>query len=119
MVGIDQNVYSDFALQWLLDEYADDGDEIVCVHVTDKDANKMDEKAYKAKAEAMVDRIKIKVPNHRAISIKLEFAVGKLHATFQKLVSGMRSLRSCHAIITQRDHHRAGHRAVANSRFPS
>lgn len=86
MVGVDQNVYSDFALQWLLEEYADDGDEIICVHVTDKDARAVDEKNYKAKAEAMVERIKKKIPEHCAISVKLEYAVGKLHSTFQKLV---------------------------------
>ncbi|CAK7216632.1 hypothetical protein SBRCBS47491_002893 [Sporothrix bragantina] len=86
MVGIDQNVYSDFALQWLLDEYADDGDEIICVHVVDKDARTLDEKSYKTKADKMVQRIKSKIPENCAISIKLEYAVGKLHATFQKLI---------------------------------
>ncbi len=86
MVGVDQQVYSDFALQWLLEEYADDGDEVICVHVTDKDPRGLEEKYYKSKAEAMVDRIKGKIPEHCAISIKLEYAVGKLHPTFQNLV---------------------------------
>ncbi|ERT01225.1 hypothetical protein HMPREF1624_02467 [Sporothrix schenckii ATCC 58251] len=86
MVGIDQNIYSDFALQWLLDEYADDGDEIICVHVVDKDARTVEEKNYKARADKMVERIKSKIPESCAISIKLEYAVGKLHATFQKLI---------------------------------
>ena len=86
MVGVDQHVYSDFALQWLLEEYADDGDEIICVHVTDKDARTIDEKTYKTKAQTMVGRIRSKIPDHCAISIKLEYAVGKLHQTFQKLV---------------------------------
>lgn len=87
MVGVDQHVYSDFALQWLLEEYADDGDEIICVHVTDKDPRAVEEKNYKARAEAMVEKIKGKIPDNCAISVKLEYAVGKLHATFQKLVS--------------------------------
>ncbi|CAK7262637.1 hypothetical protein SEPCBS119000_000060 [Sporothrix epigloea] len=86
MVGIDQNVYSDFALQWLLDEYADDGDEVICVHVVDKDARTVEERNYKQKADKMVQRIKSKIPENCAISIKLEYAVGKLHATFQKLI---------------------------------
>ncbi|CAK7566115.1 MAG: hypothetical protein SEPTF4163_004050 [Sporothrix epigloea] len=86
MVGIDQNVYSDFALQWLLDEYADDGDEIICVHVVDKDARTVEERNYKTKADKMVQRIKSKIPENCAISIKLEYAIGKLHATFQKLI---------------------------------
>jgi len=86
MVGVDQQVYSDFALQWLLEEYADDGDEIICVHVTDVDRRAVDERTYKAKAEVMVERIKAKIPKDCAVSIKLEYAIGKLHSTFQKLV---------------------------------
>ncbi len=99
MVGIDQHVYSDFALQWLLDEYADDGDEIICVHVVDKDAKTLDEKSYKDRAEKMVERIKSKIPENCAISIKLEYAVGKLHATFQKLV---RPRPHCGALVPLR-----------------
>lgn len=86
MVGVDSHNYSDFALQWLLEEYAEDGDEIICVHVSDKDARSMDERQYKARADEMVENIKKKIPQHRAVSVKLEFAVGKLHSTFQKLV---------------------------------
>lgn len=91
MVGLDENTYSDVALQWLLDEYADDGDEVICVHVTDKDARAVEEKNYKAHADALVERIKAKIPENCAISIKLEYAVGKLHVTFQKLVCCDRS----------------------------
>ncbi|OAA67076.1 universal stress protein family domain containing protein [Niveomyces insectorum RCEF 264] len=86
MVGIDHHVYSDFALQWLLEEYADDGDEVICVHVVDRDARTVEEKNYKTRAQNMVERIKSKIPEHCAISVKLEYAVGKLHATFQKLI---------------------------------
>lgn len=84
MVGVDQHAYSDYALQWLLEEYAEDGDEVICVHVSERDGR--DDKNYKAKAEAMVERIKLKIPPDCAISVKLEYAVGKLHETFQKLV---------------------------------
>lgn len=86
MVGVDQHSYSDYALQWLIDEYADDGDEIICVHVVEKDARSVEEKNYKQKADAIVERIKKKIPPTCALSIKLEYAVGKLHATFQRLV---------------------------------
>lgn len=84
MVGVDQHAYSDYALQWLLEEYAEDGDEVICVHVSERDGR--DDKNYKAKAEAMVERIKLKIPPDCAISVKLEYAVGKLHETFQKLI---------------------------------
>lgn len=84
MAGVDQHFYSDYALQWLLEEYAEDGDEVICVHVSERDSR--DDKNYKPKAQAMVERIKQKIPPDCAISIKLEYAVGKLHETFQKLV---------------------------------
>ncbi|TLD04942.1 uncharacterized protein PgNI_09450 [Pyricularia grisea] len=84
MAGVDQHFYSDYALQWLLEEYAEDGDEVICVHVSERDSR--DDKNYKSKAQAMVERIKQKIPPDCAISIKLEYAVGKLHETFQKLI---------------------------------
>lgn len=86
MVGVDQHSYSDFALQWLLEEFADDGDEIICVHVTDKDPRSVEEKNYKALVYKMVDNVKAKIPEHCAISIVFEYAVGKLHASFQNLI---------------------------------
>lgn len=86
MVGVDQHSYSDFALQWLLEEFADDGDEIICVHVTDKDPKSVEDKDYKALVYKMVDNVKAKIPEHCAISIKFEYAVGKLHASFQNLI---------------------------------
>jgi hypothetical protein len=38
MVGIDENDYSDIALHWMLEELVDDGDEIICLRVIDKDS---------------------------------------------------------------------------------
>jgi hypothetical protein len=92
MVGIDENAYSDYALQWMLDEMVDDGDEIVCLRVVDKDSKisndkSMTEKQYQKEARRLMKDIQAKNAEHRAISIVLEFAVGKLHTTFQKMVS--------------------------------
>lgn len=85
MVGVDENTYSDYALQWLLKELVDDGDEIICVRVLEKETRVMD-KQYHEEAQAIMKGIVAKNELNRALSIVLEYAVGKLHATFQKLV---------------------------------
>lgn len=92
MVGIDENDYSDIALQWMLEELVDDGDEIVCLRVVDKDAKvvsdrNVERRQYQKEAKDLMQRIQAKNDDSRAISIVLEFAVGKVHATFQKMVS--------------------------------
>jgi hypothetical protein len=91
MVGIDENDYSDIALQWMLEELVDDGDQIICLRVVEKGAKiandrNLERKQYQAEAKEIMKRIQMKNDEHRAISIVLEFAIGKVHATFQKMV---------------------------------
>lgn len=91
MVGLDENDYSDIALQWMLEELVDDGDEIICLRVIEKDAKivsdrNLERRQYQKEARALMERIQMRNDDNRAISIVLEFAVGKLHATFQKMV---------------------------------
>ena len=88
MVGVDEHPYSNDALQWLLDEFVDDGDEVICVRVVEKDVRAVGAKDYQDEANAMIAKIQEKSGNSRAISIVLEYAVGKLHSTFQRLVCG-------------------------------
>ncbi|KAI1162305.1 hypothetical protein F5B18DRAFT_673471 [Nemania serpens] len=85
MVGVDDNSYSDHALQWLLDELVDDGDEIVCVRVIETQSRLAD-KTYQEDAKALMESIQSKNTQNRAISLILEYAVGKLHNTFQHLI---------------------------------
>ncbi|KAI1129640.1 hypothetical protein F5Y10DRAFT_149070 [Nemania abortiva] len=85
MVGFDDNAYSDHALQWLLDELIDDSDEIVCVRVVETQVRLAD-KAYQEDAKALMESIQAKNTQNRAISLVLEYAVGKLHNTFQHLI---------------------------------
>lgn len=85
MVGVDEHTYSDYAIQWLLDELVDDGDEIVCVRVIEKDI-RFNDKQYQDDAQDVMQNILSKNAANRAVSFVLEYAVGKLHATFQKLV---------------------------------
>lgn len=90
MVGIDDHQYSDEALQWLFDNFVDDGDEIVCVRVVERDVRLYETEKrlqdLKKEASAEVNRIKAKIGDSKAVSIILEYAVGKLHSTFQRLV---------------------------------
>lgn len=86
MVGVDEHSYSDYAIQWLLDELVDDGDEIVCVRVIEKEI-RYNDKQYQDDANNVMQNILAKNGANRAISFVLEYAVGKLHTTFQKLVS--------------------------------
>ncbi|KAI1781417.1 universal stress protein family [Hypoxylon cercidicola] len=85
MVGVDDNSYSDHALQWLLDELVDDGDEIVCVRVIETQV-RLTNKQYQEDAKTLMSSIQVKNTQNRAISLVLEFAVGKLHNTFQHLI---------------------------------
>lgn len=85
MVGVDKNYYSDFALQWLLDELVDDGDEIICVHVLDAES-RLTDKQYEDEARSLMRSILKKNGANRALSFVLEYSLGKLHSTFQRLV---------------------------------
>lgn len=94
MVGIDDHTYSDYAIQWLLDELVDDGDEIICVRVVEKDY-RFGDKQYRDDAQHVMQSILDRNGANRAISFVLEYAVGKLHATFQKLVRSPLIFLSC------------------------
>ncbi|KAM0636937.1 hypothetical protein ACHAPW_000382 [Verticillium nonalfalfae] len=75
MVGVDEHAYSDYALQWLLDELVDDGDEVVCVRVVDKDMRSIGA-SYQDDAQAMMDAILEKNGANRAISVPAMLIVG-------------------------------------------
>lgn len=85
MVGVDENPYSEYAVQWLLDELVDDGDEIICVRVIEKDV-RLTEKSYYSDAQQVMNSLMAKNGSNRAVAFVLEYAVGKLHSTFQSLV---------------------------------
>ncbi|KAI9826102.1 MAG: hypothetical protein M1832_000551 [Thelocarpon impressellum] len=93
LCGTDQNDYSEFALEWLIDELVDNGDEIVCLRVVDKDAKissdaSVEEGRYRTEAKSLLEQIIEKNRNseERAISLVLEFAVGKVHDTIQRMI---------------------------------
>ena len=92
LCGTDQNDYSEFALEWLLDELVDDGDEVVCLRVVDKDSkinsdSSLEEGKYRTEAHGLLEHVKAKnKDDEKAISLILEFAVGKVQETIQRMV---------------------------------
>lgn len=69
----------------------DDGDEIICLRVLDKDSKlatgeSLETKQYQDEARDLMNAIQRRNDGNLAISIVLEFAVGKVHTTFQRMV---------------------------------
>jgi nucleotide-binding universal stress UspA family protein len=92
LCGCDDNDYSDYALQWLIDELVDDGDEVVCLRVVEKDdtiaSDRSVEKGrYRAEAEALMKSVQGKNHENKAINLVLEFAMGKVNTVIDDMVS--------------------------------
>ncbi|KAF2006978.1 adenine nucleotide alpha hydrolases-like protein [Amniculicola lignicola CBS 123094] len=92
LCGCDEKEYSDYALQWLLDELVDDGDEIVCLKVVEKDESVASDRAiekgrYRAEAEELMKKIQTKNHENKAISLVLEFAVGKVNNVIDDMIN--------------------------------
>lgn len=93
LCGTDTNDYSDTALEWLIDELVDDGDEVVCLRVVEKDSKEatrwsagQGEKGYRREAAKFMEEIQKKNTDDRAISLVLEFSIGKVHDTIQQMI---------------------------------
>ncbi len=78
----------------MLDELVDDGDEIVCLRVVEKDlraANDTtyDRGKYRSEAQRLLESVIVKnASEEKAISIIMELAVGKVQEIFQRMVGG-------------------------------
>jgi hypothetical protein len=93
LCGTDAKDYSEYALEWMMDELVDDGDEIVCLRVIEKDSKTAndtpyDREKYRKEAKQLLDSIMLKnSQEEKAISIIMELAVGKVQESFQRMVS--------------------------------
>lgn len=92
LCGCDDNEYSEYALQWLIDELVDDGDEIVCLRVVEKDDavaadRSVEQGRYRSEAESLMKQIQNKNHENKAINLILEFAVGKVNKVIDEMVS--------------------------------
>ncbi|KAJ5569826.1 uncharacterized protein N7459_009256 [Penicillium hispanicum] len=92
LCGTDQNDYSEFALEWLIDELVDDGDEIVCLRAVEKDSRMasdagIEEGKYRKEAERLFEQVIQKnSQDEKAISLVLELAVGKVEDIIQRMI---------------------------------
>lgn len=93
LCGTDTNDYSDTALEWLIDELVDDGDEVVCLRVVEKDSKEaylwkrgQGHQGYKKEADRFLEEIEKKNTDDRAISLVLEFSIGKVQDTIQQMI---------------------------------
>ncbi|KAL9625781.1 MAG: hypothetical protein Q9160_000101 [Pyrenula sp. 1 TL-2023] len=92
LCGTDQKDYSEFALEWLLDELVDDGDEIVCLRVVEKDSKiasdtSLEQKQYHDEAKKLLDQVIAKNQHdEKAISLIMELAVGKVEKIIQRMI---------------------------------
>lgn len=85
IVGTDAKDYSEYALEWALDELVDDGDEIVCLRVVAEDS--VERRHYKREAERLLESVIAKnAIERKAISLKMELAVGKTTEVIQSMV---------------------------------
>lgn len=103
LCGTDQNDYSEFALEWLLDDLVDDGDEIVCLQAVEKDSRMasdvgIEEGKYRKEAERLLEQVVQKnSQDEKAISLVLELAVGKVEEIIQRMVNNQ-SLSEFHRL---------------------
>lgn len=86
LCGTDQNDYSDFALEWLMDELVEDGDEIVCLRAVEKDSVVEDGKYRQAAQKLFEQAIQKNSQDEKAISLVVELAVGKVQGIIQRMV---------------------------------
>lgn len=93
LCGTDTNDYSDTALEWLIDELVDDGDEVVCLRVVEKDSKEASlwsrgqgSRGYRKEADRFLEEIEKKNTDDRAISLVLEFSIGKVQDTIQQMI---------------------------------
>lgn len=79
-------------MEWLIDELVDDGDEIVCLRVVEKDSKiasdtSMEERRYRREAQKLLDSVIAKnSQDEKAISLVMELAVGKVQEIIQRMV---------------------------------
>jgi nucleotide-binding universal stress UspA family protein len=90
LCGTDAKDYSEYALEWMIDELVDDGDEIVCLRVIEKDDRTeiKPQMKYREEAHKLLQSVMHKNQTEdKSISIVMELAVGKVQEIFQQMVS--------------------------------
>ncbi|RYN41755.1 hypothetical protein AA0113_g4647 [Alternaria arborescens] len=92
LCGFDENEYSVYALQWLINELVDDGDEIVCLRVVEKEDAIAGERSvetgrYRSEAEHTMADIQSRNHDNKAINLILEFSIGKVNKVIDDMIN--------------------------------
>lgn len=92
LCGTDNNKYSEHAVSWLMDELAEDGDEIVCLRVIDPSSKlgssdkALEERRYREEAHQFLDHIMSKNKKGKKLSLVLEFALGNVETLIKRMI---------------------------------
>lgn len=92
LCGFDENEYSVYALQWLINELVDDGDEIVCLRVVEKEDaiagdRSVETGRYRTEAESTMRNIQSRNHDNKAINLVLEFSIGKVNKVIDDMIN--------------------------------
>ncbi|RMD42948.1 hypothetical protein DV735_g2230, partial [Chaetothyriales sp. CBS 134920] len=88
LCGTDEKDYSEYALEWLIDELVEDGDEIVCLRVIDKATARELNMNHREEAQKVLDTVQRKNSlEDKSISMVVELVVGKVHDIFQLMLA--------------------------------
>ncbi|USP74083.1 hypothetical protein yc1106_01357 [Curvularia clavata] len=92
LCGFDENEYSVYALQWLINELVDDGDEIVCLRVVEKEDaiagdRSVESGRYRVEAENAMADIQSRNHDNKAINLILEFSIGKVNKVIDDMIN--------------------------------
>lgn len=92
LCGFDENEYSVYALQWLINELVDDGDEIVCLRVVEKEDaiagdRSVETGRYRVEAENTMADIQSRNHDNKAINLILEFSIGKVNKVIDDMIN--------------------------------
>ncbi|WBW71412.1 Usp (universal stress protein) family protein [Schizosaccharomyces osmophilus] len=81
LCGMDENIYSEFAVEYLFESLLSDNDEVVILRVIDPSSKMaeelLDENSYRLMAENVMASLLRKIDEEKAVSIIVELLVGK------------------------------------------
>ncbi|EPQ32054.1 uncharacterized protein PFL1_00252 [Pseudozyma flocculosa PF-1] len=88
MCAVDDNVYSERALIWLMENLVEDGDEVVACRILEGEADEIDQETAREDArELMASIVELnEEAEDRKISIVVEFVAGSITSTILQLI---------------------------------
>lgn len=90
LVATDLNEYSVGALDWLLENLVEDGDQVVVLRViesTTPSPSQQDFEGTREEAQNFMDGVMNKIQHKRTLSIVIEFIIGKVEETIHRMIN--------------------------------